>query len=283
MVDGAPHASSQVAVSIIIPVYNCASSISSTITKISGIMEGLGRLFQTKGLFKERLAGIADAFLQAKVARPAWYELVVVNDGSRDGTKQAVEERLGLDGRIRLISYSKNMGKGYAIRQGVIHSRGKYLVFVDGDGNVGSDSLMSYLQRLDDVDIAVGSKYHPGSQVKVPLSRRILSKGFQALVHALFRLSVKDTQVGFKAGRGEALRRIFRHMVVRRYAFDVEMLAIGNVLGYRVVEMPVTMNLDRRFRLRDIAKMATDLLAITYRLRVTKQYQKKIAGGVAAQ
>ncbi|MGI0015509.1 MAG: glycosyltransferase, partial [Nitrososphaera sp.] len=83
---------------------------------------------------------------------PMWYEIIVVNDGSKDNTRQLVEKISTNDERIKLISYSVNMGKGYAVKQGVLRSSGKYILFVDGDGDISADVLAKYLKRMNNVD-----------------------------------------------------------------------------------------------------------------------------------
>lgn len=206
----------------------------------------------------------------------SWYEIVVVNDGSSDNTRRIVQAISKADNRIRLISYGINMGKGYAIRQGVLHSHGKYVMFMDGDGEISSDVLATYLEGLENADIVIGSKNHPHSQVKAPLSRKLLSKGFQLFVKAALGIKVHDTQVGLKVGRADLFRKIFAHVLVKRYAFDTEMLAIATLLDIRITEMPVRIHLEKSFKKKEIIRMAIDVLGIAFRLKVVKWYQKNM-------
>jgi dolichyl-phosphate beta-glucosyltransferase len=205
-----------------------------------------------------------------------WYEIVVVNDGSRDNTRQVAEALSRADKRIRLISYSINMGKGYAVRQGVLHSRGKYVIFMDGDGEISSEALAEYLEKLDKADIIIGSKNHPSSMVSAPFTRKVLSKGFQFFVRSVLGLQVRDTQVGLKVGNGVYFRKIFSRVIVNRYAFDAEMLAIATLLGLRIAEMPVKIDLEKSFKKKEIIRMALDVLAVAFRLRIIKWYQKNM-------
>lgn len=205
-----------------------------------------------------------------------WYEIIVVNDGSQDNTRQIAEKISTDDERIKLISYSINMGKGYAIKQGVLHSRGKYILFMDGDGDISADALAKYLKRMNNVDIVIGSKYHPRSIVSAPTSRKILSKCFQLFAKSMLGLKVQDSQVGLKAGRGDVFRKIFEKVIVKRYAFDVEMLAIANLMELKVLELPVKIDLNKPFKKKEIMKMALDVLGIVFRLRVIKWYQKNM-------
>jgi hypothetical protein len=147
---------------------------------------------------------------------------------------------------------------------------------MDGDGDIDSDVLASYLKRMSKADIVIGSKNHPNSIVQAPTSRKILSKCFQLFVKGVLGLKVRDTQVGLKAGRGDLFRNIFEKVVVKRYAFDVEMLVIADLLESKVVELPVKIDLEKPFKIMDIAKMALDVIGIAFRLRVIKWYQKNI-------
>ena len=206
----------------------------------------------------------------------SWYEIIVVNDGSTDDTGKILENLALSQRNIREISYDLNMGKGYAIRKGILESRGDYVIFMDGDGDIDASLLASYLHKLKEADIVIASKYHPESVVEVPKSRRLLSRCFNVFVKAVVSLKVSDTQVGLKAGRGEAFRRIFDSVLVKRYAFDVEMLAVAQLLRLEVVEMPVKIHLDARFKKKEIIRMFLDVLGIVYRLRFSKHYEKNV-------
>jgi glycosyltransferase involved in cell wall biosynthesis len=206
----------------------------------------------------------------------AWYEIIVVNDGSRDDTREIVQRISSANERIRLISYSSNMGKGYATKQGVLHSRGKYVIFMDGDGEIGTEILTKYLEAMTHADIVIGSKYHQQSAVSVPISRKLLSKCFQLFVRLMLGTKVTDTQVGFKGGRGDIFRKIFQKVTVKRYAFDAEMLAVANILKLKIDELPVNITLEKSFKKKEIAKMAFDVLGIAFRLRVVNWYQKNM-------
>jgi glycosyltransferase involved in cell wall biosynthesis len=203
-----------------------------------------------------------------------WYEIIVVNDGSKDSTKSVLERIAQNEERLRLISYSPNMGKGFAIKQGVSHSSGKYILFMDGDGDIDANVVSNYLRRLSEVDIVIGSKHHPSSVVRAPFSRKILSRCFQTFVRVILNLKFRDTQVGLKVGRGDLFRKIFDKITVKRYAFDAEMLVIADLLEAKVLELPVKIDLDKSFKMKEMAKMALDVFGVAYRMRVKKSYQK---------
>jgi hypothetical protein len=129
------------------------------------------------------------------------------------------------------------------------------------------------VEALDQGDIVIGSKWHPKSNVHIPLVRRILSRTFNVFVKILTDTSLKDTQVGLKVMKRNAVDIIFPRLAVKRYAFDVELLAIAHLYGLKVVEMPITLKLDARFKVKEALRMFIDLLGIAYRLRVRKWYQ----------
>lgn len=235
-------------VSIVIPVYNQASKISASLARIKKVLEPLGLN----------------------------YELVVVNDGSLDGTLDVLRKEHNLDPRVRVVSYNRNMGKGYAVKTGVTRSRGELVMFTDGDLDISPYVISEYIRQLEDCDLVIASKRHPQSKYNAPLSRKFFSRAFNLVVRILTGIKVKDTQSGLKAGNGEALRAIFKLMLVKRYAFDVELLALANLLNLQIREMPIEINLDRRFKLKDIAKMFVDVLAISYRYRIKKWYQNQL-------
>ena len=224
-------------ISLVIPVYNQAKNVIQTLDRIKKIMN----------LTKLR------------------YELIVVNDGSTDNTLQLLQREEETDSRVKLFSYDKNEGKGYAVRIGIMNSKGKAVVFIDGDSDISVESIVGFIAALRSWDIIIASKAHPLSRVNTPLSRRILSKGFNYLVRLMLGLKFRDTQSGMKAGNGHVLRVLFKFMTVRRYAFDVELIAIAHAMKLRIKEMPIELNIDSGFNIAEILVMFKDLLAIWYR------------------
>jgi len=207
------------------------------------------------------------------------YEVLVVNDGSRDQTAEKVNGYIngGKNSRIQLLSYTPNKGKGYALHMGAERCTGDVVTFLDGDAEVKLDEMASYLSALDHTDLVIGCKYHPESVVKSPLMRRFLSNGFRLLVALMLKPGVCDTQSGVKLFRTSALRRILPLLSVKHYAFDVEVLTVAKLLGLRVKEVPVQLELKcHGFSPRAIIRMFVDLLGIAYRMRVLGWYQKNM-------
>lgn len=201
------------------------------------------------------------------------YEVIVVDDGSIDETYKIVSNMA--DGvRVKVFKNGVNEGKGSAIKKGSLHANGKYTVFLDADMDIDPSQIVEYISALKYADIAVASKRHPSSRYEAPLTRKVLSLGFNVLVRLLTGVGVSDTQTGCKAFKTEALKAIMRLVVVKRYAFDVELLVVAKLLNLRIVELPVEVKLDKRFK--HVLQMLIDLLGIMYRFRVVKWYQKNI-------
>lgn len=255
-------------ISIILPVFNGRDKIRKTLQSLRLMLDQLEPEIEMLGKQNQELA-------TSQPYPP--YEIIVVDDGSVDDTKTLVERIMGENPDIRLVSYEINKGKGYAIKEGVHASSGKYIIFMDGDGEIGTDVLAKCLQSLATADIVIGSKNHKRSVVRAPASRKVLSRLFQVFVRTMLGLKVGDTQVGLKAGKGDAFRKIFQHVTINRYAFDAEMLAIASVLGLRIKELPVQISLKKSFKRKDIVRMAVDVIGIAYKLRISRWYQKTLS------
>jgi glycosyltransferase involved in cell wall biosynthesis len=202
------------------------------------------------------------------------YEVIVVNDGSVDGTRRVLE---GLnDNRVKVVDHRVNLGKGAAIKTGAKYARGVYTIILDADRDIDVRNVRLYLDALRRFDVVVGSKRHPDSRYEAPLLRKVLSLGFNALVKLLLGVRVGDTQTGFKAFKTRWLKVIMKVIVVKRYSWDAEALAVANLLGLRVAEAPVYIRQERLFRFRDVLRMFLEVLGIVYRLRVLRWYQKNI-------
>jgi len=204
------------------------------------------------------------------------FEVIVVDDGSSDNTLAILEEEKEKDPRLKIISYPHNKGKGYAIKQGVMQSSGEITVFIDGDLDIHPFAIKEYVNELDNCDFVIASKRHPLSRVNAPLSRKVLSRIFNVIVRTATGIKVKDTQSGLKVGDGNLLREFFKAMDINRYAYDVELLTMAEMMKLNIKEMPIEINLDRRFKFRQIILMLKDVLSIFYRYRIRRFYQKHI-------
>lgn len=236
----------ELSISLIIPVFNQARKISYSIEKIK----------------------------QAVELSFSNYKLIVVNDGSTDNTLTILKGIAMTDEEhVRVISYTPNRGKGYAVRQGVLHSHGDAVILLDGDLDISPDLIKDYVERLSTSDLVIASKKHPESNVKIPRSRAFLSRAFNLLIKVAIGIAQTDTQAGFKVGKGDIMRKVFRNVSVNRYAFDVEFFAIVSILHLKVEEMPVIMKIDRRFKIKEIVNMFLDVTRIWYKYRIAHRYQ----------
>ena len=182
-----------------------------------------------------------------------------------------------------VIGYAENRGKGYAISYGIANARGRLIGWLDSDLDLHPSAIVDATRELErlGVDAVVGSKRHPRSQVDYPLPRRVLSAGYQLLTRALFRVNVRDTQVGAKVFRREMLDTVAPLLLVKRYAFDLEVLAVGAEFGFdRVAEVPV--RLDYQFtgtgiNAPAVRNMLIDTLAIGYRIHLRHWYVRQFA------
>ncbi len=207
-------------------------------------------------------------------------ELIVVSDGSIDGTAERLLESRGEQG-IRVLHYDRNLGKGYAVKAGALAAHAEWIALVDADLDLDPGSIPSYLEaaRREGLDLAIGSKRHPDSVVQYPRSRRAASWCYQQLNRVLFRLDVRDTQVGLKVFSRRVADDVLPLLLVKRFAFDLELLAVAKSLGYdRIRELPV--RLDYRFAGSGVGSLAVlgalwDTAAIFYRLRILRTYERK--------
>lgn len=209
------------------------------------------------------------------------FEIIAVNDGSKDQTKQEIERAMQRDSRICLVSSDKNRGKGTAIISGVCEADGAYVAFLDADLELSPTQLESYLKKLLDepTDVVIGCKFHKDSEVQYPLKRKIISWGYYCMLLVLFHLNVKDTQTGLKVFRAEAIRPVAHLVRTHGYAYDIELLVAINRRGYRITQMPVKVvyvrdSNTKRITFRDVLQVFKDTWAIFYRVYFKHYYDR---------
>jgi glycosyltransferase involved in cell wall biosynthesis len=211
---------------------------------------------------------------------PDPFEIIVVIDGVADNSWN--EAKKVKDKKVVTIGYRTNHGKGYAVRFGFAKAQGTIIGFMDAGGDLKSTSLpLMYQQfQFQKADIVMGSKRHPMSKVHYPNFRRILSWGYQMIVRVLFGLDVKDTQVGMKLYRRRVLEDVLPRVLVKEFAFDIEILAVSYALGYRkIYEAPIeldfsgiTSSITSGNTWKVIVNMLRDTLAVFYRLKILHYY-----------
>lgn len=210
------------------------------------------------------------------------YELIVVIDGVEDNTY--AEAKKLKNPHLKLLVIPNNVGKGYAVRYGMLQGKHDVIGFIDAgmDLDSGGIGLLLEYMSLYDADIIIGSKLHPDSIVTYPLQRRILSKGYRTLTRTLFGFAVRDTQVGLKLFRRDVVMEVFPRLVVKRFAFDVEVLAVAYALGYKkIYEAPIKLTFNWGSSIKTITSnsfwkviysMLWDTFAVFYRLRILRFY-----------
>lgn len=217
------------------------------------------------------IPGTLDSLQTYMSARPERYEIIVVDDGSQDKTAasvQAWQQRSRAD--VNLLVNLSNMGKGFAIRRGVLESRGRYVIFTDADLPYELHAIDDFLKALQNgCDLAIGSRVLPGSEVKgVPALRYAAGQIFSWMVQAVLFRGLPDTQCGFKSFTSIAAKEIFRRLTIGGFGFDVELLFIARKLKFGIRPIAVQMIEHRqRSRVRlfiDSLKMFSNLFMIRW-------------------
>jgi glycosyltransferase involved in cell wall biosynthesis len=170
-------------------------------------------------------------------------EVLVLVDGSPDGTAAVVAELEKTMPELRLINNVVNHGKGAVVKQGMLAATGDIRLFMDADGSTAVDHITSFLPYFEQgYDIVVGSRRISGANIAKhqPWFRDFLGGVFRLIVHTLVPVHVTDTQCGFKAFTAEAAQQVFPKQTIERWAFDVEILAIARRLKLKIQEAPVT-------------------------------------------
>ncbi|MEK6647254.1 MAG: glycosyltransferase [Candidatus Firestonebacteria bacterium] len=207
------------------------------------------------------------------------YELIVVNDGSSDDTyEEALKAAKGYN-NIVVKTHRKNYGKGRTLKMGCRFAKGDLILFLDADLDLhpGQVPVLFDMMKLRDVDVVIGSKRHPDSDVNYPWHRDIISMVYYFVIKMLFGLPVRDTQTGIKLFKKEVIKHIFPRLLVKRYAYDLELLVMAHRFGYKIMEAPVTLHFQRdfgRITLKDMFRTWMDTMAVFYRIRILRFYNK---------
>lgn len=209
------------------------------------------------------------------------YEIIVVVDGDLDETYQQLKKIKSE--KVQIFKFDKNQGKGFAIKFGVGQARGDIVGFIDAGMDIDPTGIAMLINHMlwYDADIIVGSKLHPVSQVNYPTERKVLSWGYRTFTRVLFGFKIRDTQVGIKFYRRKVAKDVFPRLLVKKFAFDVEILALSYALGYkRIYEAPIKLkfrgvnSITSTNLWKIIILMLWDTLAIFYRVKIIKYYKK---------
>lgn len=219
-----------------------------------------------------RLPSTLDAVRGFLDRRGDVYEVVLVDDGSDDGTLDLLRAFERDASNVRVVSLWPNQGKGRAVAEGVRVTRGARVLMADAD----LSTPMAELERLEDAidtgaDVAIGSRAAPGSQMlDQAFYRVVMGKTFNVLVRLAMLPDFRDTQCGFKLFRGDVARDLFGRLRTSGFAFDVEILWHAQCTGYGVREVPVRWRASDSSRvapLRHSGQMLRDLVRLRMRLR----------------
>jgi cellulose synthase/poly-beta-1,6-N-acetylglucosamine synthase-like glycosyltransferase len=247
IVDARPESDDPPEVSVIVPSINVGVSLSPVLIAIDGAIKDIGRP----------------------------YEIIVVSDGSPQGWEELLDDVPGRP--FRVVHYDQRRGKGMALRVGMARAQGRYIAFIDSDGELDAREFGNFLRIMElyDADLVIGSKRHPLSRVRYPLSRRLMSFAYQMLCRLLFGLNIRDTQTGMKLIKRDVLNKVLPRLLEKRFAFDLEFLVVARQLGFRrVFEAPVS--LDHTFTstvdVTAVARIFLDTAAIFYRRFILQYY-----------
>ena len=209
-------------------------------------------------------------------------ELVPVDDGSADGTADAIRRAAARQYShvvVKPVFCERNGGKGAALKAGFAASTGEYVMLLDGDLDIHPKQTPWFFEQVakNGADIVVGSKRHRRSVVQYPWHRRVVSWVYFTLVRMFIGLPLTDTQTGMKLFRRQVLGDALARMLVKTYAFDLELLAIAHERGAKIAEAPVVIRFGNKFGALSpttVKTMALDSLAVFYRLRLLRYYSK---------
>jgi dolichyl-phosphate beta-glucosyltransferase len=206
-------------------------------------------------------------------------EIVVVDDGSRDDTAEIVREYARTHPQVRLVQNPGNRGKGFSVRNGMLHASGDICLFSDADlSSPIAEAEKLFAAIAGGADVAVGSRWLRAElqTERQPLYRQVFGRIFNLLLRIVLGLHFKDTQCGFKAFRRDAAQRIFPLQKIERWGFDPEILFLARRMGLKTVEIPVTWAHSEGTRLhpfRDGIRMFGDVMQIRWNV-VTGVYSR---------
>lgn len=169
------------------------------------------------------------------------YEIIPVNDGSSDNTKEIIKGLSKENNKIKCVSYKPNRGKGYAVKKGIEASSGEYILFMDADLSTDLSGIDTFLKKIVDYDMVIGSRRHPDSVIPKPQGavRKFIGNSCVVITKALTKIQFNDTQCGFKGFNKSLAQVLVKKQKIFGWAFDVEYLYIATVKGYKIADIPI--------------------------------------------
>ena len=230
--------------SIIIPLYNEEKRLKKTLPELSKFL---------KKSLKDNI------------------EIIFVSDGSNDHTNKIIKDYINkkpIKFKIKFLKYKKNVGKGYAVKRGILIAKNKWILICDTDFSVHPSQFKNwYKNKLikSNIEAYYGSREHQNSTIKASLLRVILGFFFKKFINVLFKIELSDTQCGFKVFNKKYSKKIFKMIKSYRFAFDVELTILLNKKNIKIVELPLKWTHKSGSKLsiiKDIPIMIYDLLLI---------------------
>ena len=202
-------------------------------------------------------------------------------DGREDRTFKKAKKIVS--SKIKIVGYKQNHGKGYAVRYGMVRAKGDLIAFIDAGMDIKPEGLSMLLEHMNwyDSDVIVGSIRHSASKVHAyPLKRKIYSRGYHLLTKFLFGLRITDSQRGLKIFKREVLEKVLPRLLVKKYAFDIEILAVAYRSGFKKIhDGPVELDASKykysAIKFGSVWTMLLDTLAVFYRLKILHYYDDK--------
>ena len=206
------------------------------------------------------------------------YEIILSNDGSSDNTLEVIKKIEKNYDYIIVVNTDINQGKGHALKRAFEYSSGSYIVFCDADMELPPSQLTNFFDIMENekADIVIGSKRHPLSSLKYSRIRRSISFIYFMFVKIMFKLPIRDTQTGLKLFKREALEGVFARILVKAFAYDLEVLVAAYTNGFKIAEAPIILNANRHngfIHMHVLYKTFIDTIAIFYRLRCLNFYK----------
>jgi dolichyl-phosphate beta-glucosyltransferase len=219
---------------------------------------------------EQRLPGTLESVYDYLTAAGRDFEIVVVDDGSHDHTVEVVDDFAREHPRVRVLSYQPNQGKGHALRTGILSAKGELMLIDDADGSSPIEELVRLEAGITSgADVAIGSRAKPDATRKVEALayRKVIGNTFNAIVQGLLLPGIYDTQCGFKLFKGNVARDIFSASRIDGYGFDVEILYIAKLRGYKIEEVAINWHNVAGSKVNvfiDSPKMLVDVLQIAF-------------------
>ena len=238
-----PKTNSRIYLSVVIPAYNEERRLPKSLAEIKRFL----------------------------IRKPFSHEVIVVSDGSEDGTVSLVRRLARNYPELRVIDNKVNRGKGAAVRDGVLAARGRYVLVSDADNATPISELDKLMAWIDKFPIVFGSRHKPGAKIMVKQGfwRVVLSRASNLLIRWLLLPGIYDTQCGFKLFENSAAKSIFPLATIDRFGWDFEVLTIARELGYSFFEQPIVWYNDPETKVRagrDALRTLRDLLKVKWNI-----------------